>query len=458
MGYRSRNWGAIRNDNMLNVLNGLNSRMDPSRAVKTTLGKIWDMQESDILFHTNGTFRKIITCPADEAVRSGFALMADDKNEIDVNLQVLNILDDLGIEEVLSTALYWNRTYGGACILPIFDGGGLLEEPLDVNSLRSIIDLRVYSARECSWFFRNSDPNSVQYGQPEMYTINDQLTGKSFQVHASRLIIFPGDAVPHHVRQERRGWGGFVLETIADQLLYKYDCANDYTMALIQRLSQGILKIQGMNELVSSDPDRLRKYLSMIDMTRSILNTMAVDGNDDFDLKNITLNGLEKVLDKFQTALSAVTEIPVTILFGRSPGGQNSTGDSDFQQYYASVQRIQRRVLKQRINQLVKLVGACSAYKIKLPAVWMVQFNPLSIPSDLDKANTDFIEAQAENQRSQARQNYVHIQALDPPEVRAKLQAEGSFEIDDSIDETAQNPPDDNGTAGARMLEAGEMD
>lgn len=36
--------------------------------------------------------------------------------------------------------------------------------------------------------------------------------------------------------------------------------------------------------------------------------------------------------------LSAVSEIPVTILFGRSPCGQNATGDSDFEQYYSMVQ------------------------------------------------------------------------------------------------------------------------
>ena len=343
MAYRSKDWGRARNDGLINIISGLNSRADPVRGNIIGLGQIYTIEQADMLFHSNGTFRKIITAPADEAVRAGFEIDADDNgNKIEQNSDVMNVLDSLGWEEAFSTALYWHRCYGGAVILPIFDGGGLLEEPLDTNNIKKVLQLRVYSARECTWFTRNSDPNDVHYGEPEMYIVNDQLTGVSFNVHASRVIVFPGETVPHHCRQERRDWGGFVLEYIYDQLLYKYDAANDYTSHLIERFSQGVLKIDNMANMCASEPANLQKYLQQIDMTRNILNTLAIDGKDDFELKNVTLTGLDGMLEKYQTALSAVTEIPVTILFGRSPGGQNATGAADFEQYHAMVQRIQR--------------------------------------------------------------------------------------------------------------------
>ena len=62
-------------------------------------------------------------------------------------------------------------------------------------------------------------------------------------------------------------------------------------------------------------------------MVRNILNTLAIDKDDDYDIKSISLSGVKDILDKTQTMLSAVSEIPVTILFGRFTGGQNATGD-----------------------------------------------------------------------------------------------------------------------------------
>ena len=100
----------------------------------------------------------------------------------------------------------------------------------------------------------------------------------------------------------------------------------------MERMAQGILKIAGLlNKLsIEGGEDEVRTYLQNIDMVRNILNTLAIDKDDDYDIKSISLSGVKDILDKTQTMLSAVSEIPVTILFGRSPGGQNATGDSDF--------------------------------------------------------------------------------------------------------------------------------
>ena len=53
--------------------------------------------------------------------------------------------------------------------------------------------------------------------------------------------------------------------------------------------------------------------------------------------------------------LSSLTNIPQTLLFGRSPAGMNATGESDLENWYNFVERIQKLMLKP--NLLVLLGG-----------------------------------------------------------------------------------------------------
>ena len=60
--------------------------------------------------------------------------------------------------------------------------------------------------------------------------------------------------------------------------------------------------------------------------------------------------------------LSAVTCIPQTILFGRSPAGENATGESDLENYYNFVEGIQKRMLKKNIRTLIKAIVQAGVY------------------------------------------------------------------------------------------------
>ena len=52
-------------------------------------------------------------------------------------------------------------------------------------------------------------------------------------------------------------------------------------------------------------------------MARSILNSIAIDSDgEDYDFKTFSMAGVKDVLDSTCNMLSAVTEIPETILFG----------------------------------------------------------------------------------------------------------------------------------------------
>ena len=72
-------------------------------------------------------------------------------------------------------------------------------------------------------------------------------------------------------------------------------------------------------------------YICVIDTTRydtfyGFRRIVVIDAEDDYQQHNLSVSGLNQILQEYQTALSAVSEIPVTVLFGRSPGGLSSTG------------------------------------------------------------------------------------------------------------------------------------
>lgn len=437
-----------RQDGMINAVNGLGTHAyDPSRALYIVRTQFMTMQQSETMFVENGLFRKIITLPADECLRAGFKLCTDTNNDDAVNSNLMSIFEDLNAESIFANALYWHRCYGGGAIYPVIqDGISDLTQPLSEGTIRSIDELRVYSPLEVVPFRKNEDVTDVNYGKTETYLVNDQLTSAYFEIHASRLITFPGETIPNSLRAERQGWGGMIAEQIFDALVRKYDLGNKLTLDIMERMAQGILKIDGLfDKLASQGEDIVKQYLQTIDMTRHILNTLAIDGADDFDIKSISLSGIKDILDKLQMILSAVSYIPVTILFGRSPGGQNATGDSDFEQYHAMVCQLQRRILQPRLSRFIHLVSKCPEYNLSLPEKWHIQFNPLSIPSEKEQAETANLNAQAAEHNSNVAKNYVGINALDGQEIRNSGGLEKlGYQLDKTLD-FAGKPSDANG-------------
>ena len=54
----------------------------------------------------------------------------------------------------------------------------------------------------------------------------------------------------------------------------------------------------------------------------------------------MTLSGVKDIVETTFATISAVSNVPQTVLFGRSPAGENATGDGDLENWYSYVQRI----------------------------------------------------------------------------------------------------------------------
>ena len=435
----------VKQDGFLNTVlgSGLMSR-DPFRHFRFSPDRMIDDTECASLYTYNGIARRIISAPADEAVKRGFSLK-NNGVELEESAAVKSVFEDLEGEERFSRALSWDRLYGGAVVLIVADDGAAdLSEPLREDRLRKIERLCVYEAPEVytSEWYAYDDPRDIKYGQPEFYQISGYFGG-NFLVHESRLLIFHGDPLPVDQRRMRNGWGAKVYERIFADLM-RYDESLSLGLMALSRLSQGVLKLAGLADLLSyKDGEKIvQKRLQMIDMARHMMNTLALNQDDEYDQKNLSLSGVKDVIEEFQTALAAVTEIPVTVLFGRSPGGLNATGKADFENFYNLVQRIQRRTLRPQLSRLIALIGKCRDYRIRLPDAYTLEFEPLWSPTEKEQAETRNILAQAEKNKADARVALVNTGALDSMELRDKLEEEGEYKLDRSLDKEAEGDGD----------------
>ena len=205
---------------------------------------------------------------------------------------------------------------------------------------------------------------------------------------------------------------------------------------LLDRSVQPVYKMKDLASILSAEggDDIVMKRLELIDLARGILNSIAIDKDgEDYDFKSFQFTGIKDVVDASCNMLSAVTNIPQTILFGRSPAGENSTGHSDLENYYNYVEKIQKLMLKKNLSALLDILfqaGLANGEVEEIPD-YDLEFKPLWSLSETEQATVDKTKADTELVKAQTAQIYVRMQAMDPSEVREALKNNEAFTVEE---------------------------
>ena len=440
--------GAVRphrEDGYVNLLNKYGTKQDNSEAYKFEREPVIPDMQLTGLYEGNGLFSKIIDTPAEEALKHGFDL---NLKSDEVNAFVEDALDDLEWEEKAATAIKWARLYGGALIVMLIDDGRGLEEPVDWEHIRSIDELRVYersivqpdyaSLYQQDYGGKGVGNRVSKFGQPEYYYVSS-IYG-SFKVHESRCLVFRNGVLPEQTSNATYLFWGMPEYVRIRRALRETVTAHTDSVKLLERSVQAIYSMKGLASLLTTDDgeNQVLKRLQLVDTSRGLLNSIAIDSEgEQYDFKTFQFSGVKDVIDATCNMLSALTNIPQTILFGRSPVGMNATGDSDFESYYNFVEKIQRLMLKRNLRTLLDIVfraGIASGDVTEEPD-YKLEFNPLWSLSDTEQATVDQTKAQTALVKAQTAQAYVDMQALDPTEVRRRLASDEEFDVEDIISE-----------------------
>lgn len=440
--------GAVRphrEDGYVNLLNKYGTKQDNSEAYKFKREPVIPDMQLTGLYEGNGLFSKIIDTPAEEALKHGFDL---NLKSDELNAFVEDALDDLEWEEKAATAIKWARLYGGALIVMLIDDGRGLEEPVDWEHIRSIDELRVYersivqpdyaSLYQQDYGGKGVGNRVSKFGQPEYYYVSS-IYG-SFKVHESRCLVFRNGVLPEQTSNATYLFWGMPEYVRIRRALRETVTAHTDSVKLLERSVQAIYSMKGLASLLTTDDgeNQVLKRLQLVDTSRGLLNSIAIDSEgEQYDFKTFQFSGVKDVIDATCNMLSALTNIPQTILFGRSPAGMNATGDSDFESYYNFVEKIQRLMLKRNLRTLLDVVfraGIASGDVAEEPD-YKLEFKPLWSLSDTEQAAVDQTKAQTALVKAQTAQAYVDMQALDPTEVRRRLASDEEFDVEDIISE-----------------------
>jgi len=416
-----------RQDGFQNLLSGLNTAgLDRTSSTfykggswRRGLERFWASRFSYYdyadIYVGSGIAQKIIDRPADDCFQRGLIIEGDEEGSI------YDEFDRLSVYTRMSDAVRWTRLYGGAIILIIVKDGGEFDTPLNYDTIDEIIELKVYDItciKPTDRYYTDIN-DLIKFGQLEYFDLTPPGAG-TFRVHETRLVFMGGDPLPlkQSIRNGLNWIGRSALEGCLDDLS-RYDQALQWTIRLLERKQQGIYAMEGLGDLFAEQADDVvSKRINLVDLVRGNLNSVVVDKQDSYTIENLGLDGVQSVIQEYQTALSASSNIPVVILFGKSTTGLNATGAGDLESYYGMVSHIQNVIAKPCLEKITALLYIQRAYTAKIPDTWHIVFNPLWAPSEIDVATTNKTNQEANNTEVTMLMTLMMNGIITPEEVR----------------------------------------
>lgn len=300
--------------------------------------------------------RAIVDYPAEDATRKWRQWRAEAEQ-----ITLIEALEKkLKVRRKVQDAITAARLYGGAAIY-INTKAAEQYGPL-VAGTEEIKSLVVLTKDSLSPDEVVRDINSDYYGKPEYYTLTSGLNATQVRIHASRLVILRGAAVPEDAAQisAQQGWGDSVLQSTMDAIKH-IDSTMANMSSLVFEAKIDVIKFNRLAELLENeenDAQVVRRLTTQAAM-KGINGALVIDAEDDYQQKSASFAGLPEVVSKFMDAVAGASRIPVTRLYGRAAVGLSGSGDGDERVYFDRIGHIQAT----DIQPAMELLDECLMYQ-----------------------------------------------------------------------------------------------
>ena len=330
---------------------------------------------------------QVVDTIAEDMTREGVTINSKLPPE-DVKL-IQSTFTDLNIWHELANTIKWARLYGGA-IAVILTEGADYEKPLNINAIGKgrFKGLVVFDR----WMLDPSFGDLVteigpSMGKPKYYRILPGMPALSGQrVHYSRVIRFDGIELPYYQRLAENLWGLSVVERMYDRLI-AFDSATQGASQLLHKAHLRTIQVKGFREALAlggATESAVVKQFNYIRLLQTLEGLTVLDGDDNFQVHPYSFSGISDVLMQFGEQISGATGIPLVRLFGQSPAGLSSTGESDLRNYYDHINKLQESQMRAALVKLFDVVGRSVLGK-SLPKDFEFEFNSLWQLSDTEK-------------------------------------------------------------------------
>lgn len=392
---------AIKMDDYNQIFNGGAGYASTTAMIASTFGNISQVEE---FYHNNGLAKKIVDVIPEEMVSPGFQL-----NGVSDNTKFQSEWDGLKLEPQITDALCWARLYGGSYVLAMVNDGRMLTSAAKRGKpLESIV---VYDYDSVSVAEEEKNPRSPRFGKPKMYTVKPLNGGSDFNVHYTRMHYIDGERVTNKVRKLNNGAGGTVLNKSMIEAILDYDYSEYLATQLLKRKQQGVWKAKGL-ALICDDREgeyAARLRMAQVDANSGVGNTIGIDADDEeYNVINSDISGIPEFLSAKMDRIVALSGIHEIVLKNKNTGGVSASQNTALQTFYKLVERKRNDDYKPLLEFLLQFIVTEEDFS--------VEFEPLSLPTDSEKA--DIFKKNAE-----AVQGLVSDQVIDANEARDTLSA-----------------------------------
>nr|UVM80681.1 MAG: protein of unknown function DUF1073 [Bacteriophage sp.] len=392
---------AIKMDDYNQIFNGGAGYASTTAMIASTFGNMSQVEE---FYHNNGLAKKIVDVIPEEMVSPGFQL-----NGVSDNTKFQSEWDGLKLEPQITDALCWARLYGGSYVLAMVNDGRMLTSAAKRGKpLESIV---VYDYDSVSVAEEEKNPRSPRFGKPKMYTVKPLNGGSDFNVHYTRMHYIDGERVTNKVRKLNKGAGGTVLNKSMIEAILDYDYSEYLATQLLKRKQQGVWKAKGL-ALICDDREgeyAARLRMAQVDANSGVGNTIGIDADDEeYNVINSDISGIPEFLSAKMDRIVALSGIHEIVLKNKNTGGVSASQNTALQTFYKLVERKRNDDYKPLLEFLLQFIVTEEDFS--------VEFEPLSLPTDSEKA--DIFKKNAE-----AVQGLVSDQVIDANEARDTLSA-----------------------------------
>jgi phage-related protein (TIGR01555 family) len=353
----------------------------------------------------------------------------DQNNNADIATEAEKYAKRLNYMAKMRESSVFGALFGGLVLIMGIDDGQEMSQPVDEKNIKSVqfltpIDRRFVVAHT---YYEMIGP---RYGDVEVYNVINPFGNQSNQyIHETRVLRFEGAAVDLLMRRRLAGWTLSTLQAPIDTMR-TFDQSQQSVGALMTDLAQAVMSINGLAQMISSDPTTLQTRMQLVDMSRSSSRMIYIDAqNEKFERKPTPLTGVADVINMQMLRLAAAAEMPVALLFGREPSGLNATGDADFRRFYDLVAGDQREILEPKLQYLFKMIFLAKDGPTKgqlPPGDITFTFHKLYEPTELEQSTIRFNMAQADDL-------YINNGTLLPEEVAMSRFRSGDLHLDTEI-------------------------
>ncbi len=374
-------------------------------------------EDTDRLYRGNIYAGRIIDMLPEECTRRGWEVAYGGEDEDDdIGDPIGDEFDRLDVRSLFAQADKLARKDGESAIFMGLDDGQPVDQPVDVQRLRAVTHLLLlerWTFEPLAW---QEDFTRPGYGKPTIYQITPYSPGSGstlVNVHASRLITFPGRWLPDRLRSANGNHDDSILQRCWAEIL-DFTRTNRDIAAILRSYSHATVKLKGLAQVVSSgNSEAVLSRLELLNLSLDVAGMHVLDADgEELSFVSRSTGGLESLYDRLAQTVATAAEMPVTLLFGQSPGGLSTDDAGGARYWYDRVADRQANVYRPRLDLLADLLASAKAGPCKgVVPDYTIRFRALQAPTEAEEAQTRGTQASTDK-------TYWEMGVVDASEIR----------------------------------------